>query len=418
MKNIGVVLFIVLLILSGCSSPGERNETGDHGHSHQVDETRPPAETDDQEHDHPHEITVSSARQNEWGIEVSAARLEDVVYEVSLPGVLHLNENRTAFVSSFVSGKIASVFSDLGQKVKKGERLLIVNSPEFAQAQADFLQARVRMVLSEAEYERAKKLLAEKAIEEKEYLRREAEYRKLSTEFGALGSHLHSLGITHKQIDALIAECDSLEDMEYKCELADPLLPILSPLSGKIIFRDAIVGENIIPEKILLKVADLTILWADLDAYEKDIPFIRKDSPVTVLNSLYPEQTFEGRILTIHDIVDENLRTVKIRLEVNNKEGLLKPSMYVQGNIRSRLSGEKKWMVPEEAVQNLEEGKILFIQEEPEVFHVRQVILGPKIGEDRIIISGLSAADRVVVKGAFTLKTELSKGTFGGGHVH
>ncbi|MCJ7681320.1 MAG: efflux RND transporter periplasmic adaptor subunit, partial [Candidatus Aminicenantes bacterium] len=314
--------------------------------------------------------------------------------------------------------KISAVYSDLGQTVKKGERLLIVNSPEFAQAQADFLEARVRMILSEAEYKRAKKLLAEKAIEEKEYLRREAEYRKLSTEFGALGSHLHSFGITHKQIDVLIAECDSLEQMEYKCELADPLLPVRSPLSGRIIFRDAVVGEHIVPEKTLLKVADLSFLWADLDAYEKDLPFIREDSRVTVHTPLYPEKEFEGRILNINDIVDENLRTVKIRLEVNNEAGLLKPQMYIQGKIRSQPDGEKKWMVPDEAVQNLDEGKILFIREAPEDFHVRHVTVGPKIGKNRIILSGLSEADQVVVKGAFTLKTELSKGTFGGGHVH
>lgn len=416
MMKRSAVLVVALFILTGCSPPGEPPGADDHDHSPQAEESHLSAVPD--EHDHPRELTVTADRQREWGVQVDEARLEAVVHEILLPGVLRLNDNRTAYVSSFVEGKISAVYSDLGQPVRKGEHLLIVNSPEFAQAQADFLEARVRMILSEAEYKRAKKLLAEKALEEKEYLRREAEYRKLSTEFGALGSRLHSFGITHKQIDALIQECDSLEHMEYKCELADPLLPVLSPLSGRIIFRDAVVGEHIGPEKTLLKVADLSHLWADLDAYEKDIPFIREDSRVTVHTPLYPEKEFEGRILNIHDILDEKLRTIKIRLEVNNEAGLLKPHMYVQGKILSHSDGEKKWMVPDEAVQNLDDGKILFVQEEPDVFFIRHVTVGPRIGKNRVILSGLSAADRVVVKGAFTLKSEMSKGTIGGAHVH
>ncbi|MCJ7682225.1 MAG: efflux RND transporter periplasmic adaptor subunit, partial [Candidatus Aminicenantes bacterium] len=157
MKKRGAVIIVVLFVLAGCSPPGERQGGKDHDHSPQAEEAHQSPGTggleqqSEAEHDHPHELTVTSERQKEWGIQVEEARLEAVVHEFTLPGVLHLNDNRTAFVSSFVAGKISAVYSDLGQTVKKGERLLIVNSPEFAQAQADFLEARVRMILSEAE---------------------------------------------------------------------------------------------------------------------------------------------------------------------------------------------------------------------------------------------------------------------------
>ena len=242
--------------------------------------------------------------------------------------------------------------------------------------------------------------------------------KKLTTEFGAMGSRLHSYGMTHQQIDDLIQKCKVIEDEEYKCEIADPLLPILSPIAGTVIYRDAILGEHIMPEKVLFSISDLKKLWAVLDAYEKDIPYIYRESRVTIHSSLYPEKEFVGKISYISDLIDEKLRTLKVRVEVDNAENLLKPNMYIQGSIENPVLQEKALAVLDDAVQSLDGEKIVFVLESENIFAVKHVQIGHKIGKQRIITSGLKENDKIVVRGAFSLKTELTKSKFGHKHVH
>lgn len=382
----------------------------------------PPAESQEAVHtseSHEHEeLHLSQEKQKDWGIQVAEVQKQKVGSQAVLPGIITLNENRTAHISSYVRGKVASLSTDLGAQVEKGQALITINSPEFAQAQADFLQAYANLNLSHKEHERAKALWKEKAIEEKEYLRREAEYKKLSTEYGTRESNLHSYGLNHAQIEALLSKCGPAERAERLCELADPLLPILSPLKGTIIFRDIILGEHVEPDKILFTASDLHTLWAILDAYEKDLPLIHKTDSVVIQTPLYPEKKFSGKIGYISDLVDEKLRTIKIRVEVDNREGLLKPNLYIQGFLENKNSKSQILAVPEEAIQNFNGQKIVFVLEEDGAFAVRPVLLGGKAGSLRVLSAGLEEGEHIVVKGAFNLKAEMTKETFGHGHVH
>jgi cobalt-zinc-cadmium efflux system membrane fusion protein len=413
------ILYLAILVFSFCGGGRTNEPSGQHVHQEETGTTQEgrqeSAEPSGHEH---HELEVPPEKQKEWGISVETVSKQDISSMLVVPGVLTVNQNRTAHISSYVQGKVVSHSVDLGDRIRKGQTLVTINSPSFAQAQADFLRARANYLLSSKELERAKMLWAEKAIEEKEYLRREAEHEKLATEYGALGSALHSYGITHEQIEKLIKKCEEVEDKEYACEMADPNLPILSPISGTVIFRSVVIGEHVQPDKILFTVSDLSTLWAILDVYEKDLPQIHKDSHVVITTSLYPDREFPGKITTINDLVDEKLRTVKIRVEVANEKGYLKPNMYIQGKIENRGEQKSILAVPEEAVQNLEGEKAVFILEEGDVFAVRHVTLGNRVGNYRIIAQGLTEGDRVVVRGAFYLKAEMAKSTYGHAHVH
>ncbi len=425
MKKYILIFSVLVLIFCGSRENTAPAETHDHqGEQAQgmereeyalEDEKAGGAEGADHEHQ---ELEIPPEKQKEWGIRLGIVSKQNVSSVLVLPGVLTVNQNRTAHISSYVQGKVVSPTADLGDRIGKGQALVTINSPEFAEAQADFLRARANYLLGQKEYERAKMLWAEKAIEEKEYLRREAEQEKLSTEYGALGSALHSYGITHEQIDELVAKCAEIQNKEYACEIADPNLPILSPLSGTVIFRDVVTGEHVAPDKILYTVSDLRVLWAILDAYEEDLPLTRKNSQVTITTSIFPDLEFPGRITYISDLIDDRLRTVKIRVEVDNKQGFLKPNMYIQGRIENRMEKATVIAVPEDAIQNLEGEKVVFILEDSDTFAVRHVSLGNKVGKNRIVTQGLSKGDRIVLQGAFYLKTELSKAKFGRGHVH
>jgi cobalt-zinc-cadmium efflux system membrane fusion protein len=420
MKKMVILLSIVILVFCGGDKHKVSAPADTHDQKHQAGEyTHSPGEeghtNEGEEHVH---IDISPEKQKKWGIMTGSPILQSVSSQITLPGSLSLNSNKTAHITSFVHGQISALSVDLGQKVRQRQTLVTINSPDFGKAQANFLQTRAALNHSQQEYERAKMLREEKAIEEREYLRRKAEYEKLSTEYGALGSALHSYGITHDQMNDLIAKCDAMEEEEYKCEIADPYLPIRSPISGTVIFRDAIIGAHIEPEKILFTVSNLSTLWAVLDAYEKDIPYISKESIVYILSPLYPEKKFLGKITYISETIDEKLRTVKIRVEVPNSEGLLKPNMYIQGVVENQAKGKDILTVPEEAIQNMDGEKIVFVMESRNVFVARHVQIGNKIGDRRIITGGLKPGDYLVLKGAFTIKTELTKGTLTHQHVH
>jgi cobalt-zinc-cadmium efflux system membrane fusion protein len=398
------IILIFLAVFAFCGSGEKKSSTSS-------------PENDHEDHEH-QELRLSLEKQKEWNIEIAEVSETTISSSITLPGVLALNQNKTATISSFAEGKVLSISADLGNRVRQRQVLLTINSPEFAQSQADFLLARARLKLSRKEFERAKMLLKEKAIEQKEYLRRESEYEKAMTESGVLGSKLHSFGLGHDQIDELIKKCESLDPDGDLCEVANPNLTILSPITGKIILRDVIVGEHIEPEKTLFTVSNLTTLWALLDAYEKDLPFISKGSRVRIQSTLYPDKIFEGKITYISDTIDEKLRTVKVRVEVSNRESLLKPNMFILGIIENENKKEKYLIVPEKAVQNLNGKKVVFLQEEAEIFVPQEIKIKEKIDTQAVVSEGLQLGQKIVVSGAFYLKAELNKESLGEAHVH
>lgn len=369
------------------------------------------------EHKHVH-VVVPLERQKEWGIEVGPVAEAVLPLTTRLNGAISLDLNRTAHVSSLAAGKIVSVATDLGRNVRRGQPLAVINSPEFARDRSDFLRARSRFNLARREFERARLLVEEKAIEQKEFLRREAEFEDASTEFGVLGSKLHSYGLGHAEIEAWLEQCDDLDRDGWLCELVDPNLTVVSPVGGRVIFREAVVGEQIGPDKVLFTVSDLRTLWAQFDAYESDLPFLRTGGRIDVRSTLYPERAFPGTVRVVSDVVDEKLRMVRVRAEVANTEGLLKPNMYVTGEATAEGTA-KAPAVPSEAVQKLDGETVVFVAEDDVTFALRHVVTGDSSGGLTAVRSGLAAGERIVVRGAFALKTEAAKASFAGqGHVH
>jgi membrane fusion protein, heavy metal efflux system len=412
-KIIILVLLSAVLIYCGGNPTGSgHNEAA---HNNELDNITKPDAKSQEDHDALH---ITSEKQKNWGLTFHAARLEKVSKRFTLPGVLKLNQNKTAQISSFAEGKIEFLSVDLGSKVGRGQKLATINSPEFAQAQADFLKARASRDLSLREFERAQHLLKEKALEEKEFLRRKAEKEKLVTEYRALGSKLLSFGLRENQLEQLIEKGSRANKKEWIGGRADSNLDLLSPLPGTIISRKAIVGEHVEPTKVLFIVSNLATLWAQIDAYEEDLMQITRNSSVFIHADLYPEKVFTGKITYISDMIDDKLRTAKIRVEVNNSEGLLKPNMYIQGIFKSTEEKQNQIVVPEASVQNLNGEKILFVRHKKNEFILRHVTLGEKSETGRIILSGLKAGEVVVVSGAFSLKSEMGKDTRGHDHAH
>jgi len=400
--------FVPLAFLLGACSPGG---SGEDAGIPEVGEEEPE-----------HELHLESQQIQDWGIRIGPIGSTFVSAELTLPGALTLNENRTAKVAPLVAGQISSLLVDLGSRVSTGQILATLNSQDFTRAQTQFLQAFAQAELSRKDFERAQILRESRAIEEREFLRRQAVYEQQLADRRAAEVFLHSLGIDEDRMRELEAAVDvSLPPEDHRA--IDPPLAVRTPVSGVIVERDAVLGGHVEPGRVLFTVTDLSSLWARLDAYEDQMVHLRTGSEVLIRTSLFPGQDFPGRVTVVADHVDEELRTVGVRAEIPNPDGILKPNMYVQGLLRLQ-SEEERMVVPVDAVQLLEGRHVVFVlmPEEPGESHIvlRAVDVEPgeTLSVGRIIENGLDGTEVIVIEGAFNLKAELTKGAGGGGHVH
>lgn len=401
-------LFLILWACGPATSDGEPVAGGESEGDHEAGEAE--------------SVHVEPEHMAEWGLEVGPPRLTSVRVELELPGVLTTNDNRTARIASLVEGQLAERMVDLGSRVSAGQTLATLNAPEFTRAQTVFLQAYAQAELSRKDYERAMVLRDQRALEEREFLRRQSLVEQHMAELRSAEVILHSLGVDEDRLRAMTAGLAFDVPLEDHTSV-EPLLPIRTPTSGVVIQRDAVLGDHIEPGRTLFTVSDLTVLWARLDAYEQQIGQLDADAEVVIRTPLLPNRTFPGRITFISDQVDPELRTVRVRVEVPNRQGELRPNMYVQGFLRL-AGGEERFILPLDAVQLHEGHHVVFVQLPPEpgedhlVFEVREVETGETFTDGIIILAGLDGSEQVVTAGAFTLKAEMTKGAGGDGHVH
>lgn len=307
--------------------------------------------------------------------------------------------------------------------MKAGQTLVLLNAPEFTRAQTEFLQAYAQAELSRKDYERSVALRDRQAIEEREFLRRQSLFEQDLAKLRAAEVILHSLGVEEERLRAISAGVDVSVPVEDHAAV-EPLLPIRSPLSGAVLTRDAVLGDQVEPGQVLFTVSDLSTLWGEMDAYEHQLSSLDPAAEVVVRSPLLPDADFPARIIFISDQVDPELRTVRVRLEVPNPEGLLKPNMYVSGFLRVRDPTQERMVVPADAVQLLEGRHVVFVEGPPEegedhrIFEAVDVIPGETLTVGQVILGGLDGSERVVRRGAFTLKAELTKGAGGHEHVH
>ncbi len=225
-------------------------------------------------------------------------------------------------------------------------------------------------------------------------------------------SSLHSLGWDHPQLDALLQKASrGGTDLS---DLVDPTLTIRAPVDGRVITRDVVAGEHVHPDKLLFTVSDLSTVWALLDAREKDLPGLTAGGRVAITGEVYGTRSFEGRLTRIGDVVDEKLRTIKLRVELPNPGLALKPNMFVQGALELHGGTREVLGVPEDAVQTIQGEPAVFVVGPGGGFSVKPVVIGERIGTKRAVTSGLDGREVVVVAGAFNLKAELLKSSFAG----
>jgi cobalt-zinc-cadmium efflux system membrane fusion protein len=390
-KRFLVVLMIAAFALAGCQK-GKVEEA--HKDDHEREE-------------HHEEIVLTPETIKQAGIEIGEVSLRPLKIESSFPGKVSVNETKLAHVGPRIAGRAVEVYANLGEFVKKGQPLAVIDSPELGEAQSQYLKAKTNLQVAEKSYERAKVVLEGKAISAGEFQRREGEYLSSRAEAKAAEDRLHLLGMTENELSAI-----------GKGHTISSKVAIYAPVSGTVIERHLTLGEVVEPVKPLFVIADLSNLWVIADIPENDVSKIGKGQMVSVIASSYPDKEFTGSVTYISDTVDPATRSVKIRAEVTNppsppfvkggQGGILKPEMF--STVKIGTGRMEALAVPESAVQREGDKTVVFVAESENTFQKRVVTLGPEVDGYHQVLSGLESGERIVTKGAFILKSEGMKG--------
>ena len=339
-----------------------------------------------------------------------------LVEKISVPdglnvtGEVQLNENAAVHISPRIPGIIESVKVDMGALVREGDVLFNINSVELGKALSDYERSRALAALAGKNVDREKSLFKRRISSEQEMIDAQMTYEQHKAERDAARQVLHVLGLT----DEVLASIDRGE-----AGVRAGSLPVRAPLEGTIIEKHAVVGELVEPGSDVMLLADLTTVWVWADIYEQDLPrLIQARSlgpiPVNVLVRAFPGQPFEGKIDYVGATMEERTRTVKVRATVENTDRLLRPGMFCE--IRMGVgTREEALAIPEGALLS-DEGRDFVFRHWKEDYYVRRPVKRGREFPDRVeILEGLEPGDRIVVEGAFLLKSDILREKMGAG---
>jgi membrane fusion protein, heavy metal efflux system len=357
-------------------------------------------------------VTLGPDGARRQGIEVAAAKRARVIRPVQAPAWVSYDPDATAHVGTVVAGRVAQVRVKLGDTVKAGDPLVVIDSAEMGRAQSEFLQALANADAAQTDadvarqsIERAKGL--EQVIAPAERQRREADLKraigaaaaaKAAAQTGRNGLML--MGMEAPAIDALIAS-----------GTVSPRITITAPIAGLVIARNIAVGKIANPEhEALVTIVDPSEVWVVANVPEGSAGAIRVGDQATVTSPLL-DAPLDTTITWVSATVDADTRSVPVRMVVPAAAGL-KPGAFAQVEIRPKSDhgGMAPIAVPSDAVFSMNSVPTVFV---PGTAHgsfvAREVEVGQASDGLVAVTKGLAEGDLVVVRGGFILKAELGK---------
>lgn len=346
-------------------------------------------------------LALTAEKREALGLKVEPAQARVPQLRLTLTGKIAANPDRTVVVAPRTPGRVVKVSAQLGDTVDLGATLALVDSVEAADALADLAHSESALALAEADYEREKLLVEGKIGARKDFLRAGAALQQARVQRDRTRDKLRLLGVT----DAMLADAQKQPGQRL-------LTPLLAPFRGTVIERQVSEGQLIDAAAVPFRLADLSTVWALLDVPETDISAVRIGQEAVIEKGREGSDSHTGRVVHIGDVVEEQTRTVKVRVEIPNRERHFKPGMFITGQITSLQSGPPVLMVPKDAVVLLDEGSAVFVVMN-DVARVRPVEVGPEVGGWIPVRKGLNPGEPVATAGTFALKAQLLKTKLG-----
>jgi cobalt-zinc-cadmium efflux system membrane fusion protein len=360
------------------------------------------------------DVQLSEAARTNAGIIVEAARTVTRASQLSAPGLLALDETRTARIGSLQEGLVLDARAQVGDRVRPQQLLATLHGHAvhdawagYRKAMAEQRRADNQLTYAVDAHERARRLYADKAVSLQEVQRADVDRVSAAQAVEVARAEVTRSLEELEHIGITVSDAPGQEGTQA-ANASSEQIPVRSPIGGVVLERLVTPGTTVTPGTPLFVVSELSTLWAMAEIDESQLSRVRVGRPVDIVVAAYPGERFTGTITFIADMVSPKTRRVTVRCTVPNADGRLKPEMFAtvslgEGDPRPVVA------VPPAAVQTMDGGAVVFVEQTAGRFVPRPVQLGAETDGLVEVTSGLSADDRVVVAGSLALKAELLK---------
>lgn len=358
----------------------------------------------------PRRLTLTPTAKALANIQTTRIERKPAFVRVRMTGRVMIDETRLKTITAWVGGRLERLYVNYtGVRVKRGRSLVKIYSPNLVAAQQELFQAL-------REVQRLRRLSP-----------RSLTRRVAQQALKAARNKLKLLGLKSWQLQRL--------EKKRKPQLRTI---VYAPIGGVVVSKQAREGMYVKTGTPIYTIADLSRLWVRFDAYERDLPWIKIGQKITFSTVAAPGQRFSGKVVFVDPVLDPKTRTVGVRINVNNRRGLLKPSMFVNGILEAVVDGhghalsprrKRRWkkgrkhksdkhrhqaqdplLIPDSAPLLTGKRAVVYVKvpgQKAPTWEGREIVLGPRVGRSYVVLKGLRAGDEVVTHGAFKLDSEL-----------
>lgn len=366
------------------------------------------------------------------GIDVNVVGERPMTDALTANGELTFDPTRIAHLSPRVPGTVVAVFKSLGDEVAAGEILALVDASQVGQLKSQLLQAIVQLQLRESTVERLRPLATRGAVPQKSVTEAAAALREAELNLISARQALANLGF---DLPERLATADSQELADSLRFLGVPatmvaalpagtktanLIPIQASHSGTIVAADMVAGEVVDTLTPLFTVSDPSRMWLHLNVRQEDARYVRPGQPVR-FQADHGDREVSGQVSWISPAVNEQTRTLQVRVSVVNSDRSLRDKTFGTGRIMLREE-PSAIVVPRDAVQSTSDAHFVFVrdksyfdQDSPKYFHVRQVRLGAHDDEYVELLAGVLPGEVIATRGSNVLLAQLLRGNLGAG---
>lgn len=329
---------------------------------------------------------------------------------IALTGEVRLDERRVTHISPRVEGIVRTVHASLGERVRRGQPVVELESVQLGEAESDHLAAQAALRLARSSFERQEQLRREQISSEKEYLLARQEHEAAQIRARAAEERLARLGVSRGEVEGLGRTGRAS---------GDGALVVRSPADGVVLDMHAVPGELVKPDESIVTVGDVSSLWVWADLHEDQLGRVldaqrggRLGAEVAV--RAFPGTPFPGTVDFVGPTMDERTRTVKVRVAAANPEGKLRAGMFA--SVRIFLPGQEEALaVPRAAVLSDEGRSFVFVHHHGDYWVRRPVDVGRRWLDWVEVQGGLSGGETLAADGAFLLKSDVLRSKMGAG---
>lgn len=339
-------------------------------------------------------VTVDAGMLRDLRITTRAVESRPGGEQIVLLGETAVDERTYAEVGVPIAARVTRLLVNEGDTVRAGQVLAELTSPDLGHARAEYLSAQARVALADASLERARGLAAERIVPQREVEAAQSEAAAARAMQRSAQTAVETFGV-----DAAGGDTTSV-------------FTLRAAVGGTVIERRALVGQMLDPAEPAFRIGNLSALWLTVHAFERDAVRVERGTTARLAFPALPGRDFSGVVTVVGREVERESRTVPVRLEVENRDGVLRPGMSAVASMPVGASGTPILTVPVAAVQRVRDEWCVFLPgSDDATFQIRRIGRGRDLAGEVEVLSGVSAGETIVVDGAFLLKAQAERGS-------